>query len=165
MKRSFRTGLEGVAWILMCVLLDQGSKYWVQQWMWGLSYHRVTAFFNIVTAWNFGVGWGFFPCTSWMGKFFLVGVTVIFLSLLWHWYCRAECRSHKLGLALILGGGLSNVLDRVIHGAVFDFLDLHFCKYHFHTFNIADTLISIGFLILLQNILGWNVSKNFKKLP
>lgn len=102
-----------------------------------------------------GIGWGLFPASSWYGKLFLSLVAVIFVGILWKWYEKSHTASQQNGLILIMGGGLSNAIDRILHGGVFDFIDLHYGPHHFHTFNIADILISVGFIFLLADLWIW----------
>lgn len=133
------------------VAFDQAIKHWVvvifnlpaKGWV------EVTPFFNLAMAWNKGVSFGLFPqetdLTRWLLISFISAVT-IGLAV---WLRRAEGIWLKLALAFIIGGSIGNLIDRFRWGAVADFLDFHAFGWHFWTFNIADSAISIGVILLL----------------
>jgi signal peptidase II len=84
------------------------------------------------------------------GRWMLVAMTAaIAIGVAW-WITREEKRGDQLALSLVLGGALGNIVDRVRHGYVVDFADLHFGAFRpFLVFNVADAAISIGVVILL----------------
>lgn len=110
----------------------------------------VTSFFNIVRVHNTGAAFSFLASASgWQRWFFTaigLGAAIFILYLL---------RSHpgqklfSFALACILGGAVGNVIDRLLHGYVVDFLDFHYAGWHFPAFNIADAAISIGAACLI----------------
>ncbi len=159
---SFRC-LHGVLCITLCTLMDHSVKNLVQRWLVTDHGMVITPFFSVVKKWNMGVGWGLFPASSWHGRVCLSAVAIIFVGILWHWYEKSYTSFQKNGLILVMGGGISNTLDRILHGGVFDFLDLHYGPHHFHTFNIADILISIGFFFLLADLWIWKKNTFFSK--
>lgn len=109
----------------------------------------MTPFFNLVMVWNTGVSFGLFqedtPLRSWI----LIGVAVAVLVWLGLWLWRAQHRLAALALGVIIGGAIGNIIDRVRFGAVFDFLDFHAFGWHWPAFNVADSAIVIGVLLLL----------------
>ena len=84
-------------------------------------------------------------------SFFLIGVTiaVILLIIYYIWKIKAEEKFFTFPLSLILGGAVGNLIDRLRFGDVVDFLDFYIVSYHWPAFNIADSAISIGAIILL----------------
>ena len=76
-----------------------------------------------------------------------LGVTIVAVLLAWLW--RGHGRVLSLALGLVIGGALSNILDRARHGAVTDFLDLHLAAYHWPAFNLADVAVVTGTALLL----------------
>ena len=110
---------------------------------------EVTSFFNLVPVWNRGVSFGIFAdgpeITRWLLTVFALVVSVI-LGL---WMARGGRRLLVFGLALIIGGAIGNVIDRVRFGAVIDFVDLHAGGYHWPAFNIADAAIFCGVVMLI----------------
>ena len=110
---------------------------------------EVTSFFNLVPVWNRGVSFGIFAdgpeITRWLLTVFALVVSVM-LGL---WMVRGGGRLLVFGLALIIGGAIGNVIDRVRFGAVIDFFDLHAGGYHWPAFNIADAAIFCGVVMLI----------------
>ncbi len=109
----------------------------------------VTGFFNLVLVWNYGVSFGMFNTGSPWNAVILTAVAVIVAGSLTWWLRSIPGRWAQGALGLIIGGALGNAVDRVIHGAVVDFVDLHVSGYHWPAFNVADAAISIGALILV----------------
>ena len=112
---------------------------------------RVTDFFDYVLVWNTGISYGLLdglPVWS-LGVIMLVAIAALSV-----WWLRAETALIRMGLALCIGGALSNALDRLIYGAVADFFHLHWGTWSFYIFNIADVAITIGVILLLADLLG-----------
>lgn len=106
--------------------------------------------FDFTLVHNYGVSLGLFVAESNMGRWILVAVTAAIAAVVSRWLWTEKSRSDALGLGLILGGAIGNIVDRVRVGYVIDFLDLHFGTFRpFLVFNIADAAITVGVLILL----------------
>ncbi len=106
--------------------------------------------FNLVWVENYGVSMGFLTVESNAGRWLLVGLTTAIATAVTIWMWREKARGDVLALALVLGGAIGNILDRVRFGYVVDFLDLHFGDWHpFLVFNVADAAITIGVLLLI----------------
>lgn len=132
------------------LVLDQASKLWIlESVMQPPSVIEVTPFFNIVLAWNRGVSFGMFNQQSEYGPFLLTGLAVAIIIGLTVWLWRATTRASVLALGMIIGGAAGNVADRVQYGAVVDFLDFHVAGYHWPAFNIADSAVCVGAVILV----------------
>ena len=106
--------------------------------------------FNLTWVENRGISLGLFTADSELGRWLLVAMTAaIAVGVAW-WIRREESRGDQFALALVLGGALGNIVDRVRFGYVVDFADLHFGAFRpFLVFNVADAAISIGVIILL----------------
>ncbi|MCW9001683.1 MAG: signal peptidase II [Rhodospirillales bacterium] len=113
----------------------------------------VTSFFNLVMAWNTGISFGMFASDSPLNRWLLPGLALVVVAGLAIWLYRTSCRFIGIGLALIIGGAVGNVIDRVRFGAVADFLDIHLAGYHWPAFNVADSAITIGAAILILDSL------------
>ena len=99
---------------------------------------------------NPGISLGLFPASSDAMRWVLVGVTAAIAIGVAYWISRENKRWDQIALGMVLGGALGNILDRVRHGYVVDFADLHFGEFRpFFIFNVADAAISIGVAILL----------------
>ncbi len=112
---------------------------------------NVTPFFDIVMVWNCGISYGLFKATGLLGTVLLAVFSLAAVAALSWWLSRAETRFLGLGLGLIVGGALGNVVDRVIYGAVADFFDFHAFGHHWYVFNIADAAITVGVLVLIAD--------------
>ena len=153
--------LEKKIWIIAVsiFIFDQLTKYWI---IWKLNVGEVVPvmpFFNLVHYKNRGAAFGMFHNSSPEFRLVFFGlVTLVFLTLIVYWLGTASLkdRAYRLGLALILGGALGNVKDRVIFQEVTDFLDFYVGSYHWPAFNVADSAITVGvcWVMLLQ--LPWH---------
>ena len=115
---------------------------------------------NIVRSQNAGVAFGIFnETTSHNRTLLLIAVSLIAVAILaaMLWRIDRQDRLTATGLALVLGGALGNVFDRVRQGTVTDFLDLYFGTYHWYIFNLADTAICIGAGLMMLSI--WRTRK------
>ncbi len=114
------------------------------------DYLELLPFFDLRWTPNFGISLGLFEAQSvemrWMLVFGTAAIAVIVLL----WMLRERAKGDIFGLALILGGALGNILDRVLYGYVIDYADLHIGEFRpFMIFNVADAAITIGVLIIL----------------
>ncbi|MBV8731312.1 MAG: signal peptidase II [Acidobacteriia bacterium] len=125
------------------------------------TYRIVPGFFDIVHSQNRGVAFGLFNdgASGWstgvLSLFSLAAVLVI-SAILWNAgrpHSFSEGRWSQVGLALILGGAVGNLFDRIVWGRVTDFLELYIGDYHWPTFNVADSAIVIGSGLLLVDLL------------
>ena len=110
----------------------------------------VLPIFNLTWTENYGISLGKFEASTDTGRWILVAVTSAIAAGVAYWIGRERLRGDQAALALILGGALGNILDRIRHGYVVDFADLHFGAFRpFLVFNVADAAITIGVVILL----------------
>jgi signal peptidase II len=153
---------------LLVFLLDQATK-WVVTYPLDLRNQPdqsifVTSFFNLHWVENKGVSLGLLSANGEMGRWLLVALTgpiAIFVAL---WLWREKRRDDSAALALVLGGALGNILDRVRLGFVVDFADLHFGTWRpFLVFNVGDAAITIGVLLLLVRALLTRGDRGTKK--
>ena len=132
------------------ILLDQLTKIAVlKTFTYGES-RPITGFFNLVLAYNKGAAFSFLAAAGGWQRWFFTGLGVA-AALFIVWLLKRH-RGQKMfcfALALILGGALGNVIDRVIYGHVVDFLDFYLHNYHWPAFNVADCGITIGAVLLI----------------
>ena len=106
--------------------------------------------FNLTYTENNGISLGLLNATTSVGRWMLVAMTSAIAVAVAVWIGREKHRLDQMALGLVLGGALGNILDRVRHGYVVDFADLHFGDFRpFLVFNVGDAAISIGVVILL----------------
>ncbi len=106
----------------------------------------LTPFFDLVMAWNHGVSYGLLTTHT---QSLLVIITILISLVLWMWACRTSRPLTAAALGLVIGGALSNALDRLMHGAVADFFLLHWQAWNWYVFNPADMAIVAGVGLLL----------------
>lgn len=141
----------GIPLALFCFVADQATKWWIlNQVMNPPRVIPVTGFFNLVLGRNTGVSFGLFGnAPPWMLMTFALAIAGGLLV----WMKRAESRLTATSLGLIVGGALGNLLDRLRHGGVTDFLDFHLAAYHWPAFNLADAAIVGGVgLLLIESV-------------
>lgn len=138
---------------LLVLACDQWSKYWVQK---TLPLHRplelIPGFLNFTHVENTGVAFGLFAARGdRMGTLLLTATGLIALAVvsIYFWKVAREEGRLLLALALVMGGAVGNLVDRVMTGSVTDFIDAYFKSYHWHTFNVADSAITTGVLLIL----------------
>ncbi|MEX0693961.1 MAG: signal peptidase II [Rhodospirillales bacterium] len=147
---SRRPAAIGALIAVVVLILDQASKFWIlYDVMQPPKVIEVTPFFNIVLAWNRGVSFGMFNNLGDFGPYLLTGLAVVIILVLAFWLWRANSRLSAVSLALIIGGAVGNVIDRLQYGAVVDFLDFHGFGYHWPAFNVADSAICVGATMLV----------------
>ncbi len=143
-------------WIVAALALaaDQASKNLL---LYGYDFYAlgpaaridITAFFDLVMVWNRGVSYGLFQADGMTGTLLLTGVSLIAVLALSWWLRTADRRFLALGLGLVIGGALGNLIDRVLYGAVADFFHFHAFGYDWYVFNVADAAITVGVVALL----------------
>ena len=117
----------------------------------GGEFIRVTDFFDYVLVWNTGISYGLLGDLPVWALGIIMLVAIIALSV---WWVRTDQMLVRLGLALALGGALSNALDRLLYGAVADFFHFHWGEWSFYIFNLADVAITAGVILLLLDAVG-----------
>ena len=134
----------------LVLVLDQASKAWVLASFRLMEGHVVTPFFNLVFVFNSGAAFSFLAgAGGWQKWFFVVLASGISLWLLTLLRRHAAERLLPAALSLILGGVVGNVIDRLRFDAVVDFLDFHLAGYHWPAFNVADSAITVGVVLML----------------
>ena len=143
-----RLGFVTAAIILV---LDQLSKNWLIGLMAEEGPRALTPFFNLVMVWNRGVSFGFLNAatTPALQQWLLIGMSLAMTGLLLVWLKKADQALLRLALGGVIGGALGNAIDRLRFGAVADFFDFHAFGYHWPAFNIADSAIVMGVVVLL----------------
>jgi signal peptidase II len=140
---------------LAVVLVDQIAKAGVLAYFAGSDVEPtpLTPFLDLALRWNRGVSFSLFARDSAAGQIALVVLTLAVTGVLILWLFRSRSALPAVGLGLIIGGALGNAIDRVAHGAVVDYLDLHAFGRHFFVFNAADAAINIGVALLILDLL------------
>ena len=142
----------GVILILsITILLDQLSKYIAFIVLFKEKQVLIiNHYLNFRPVWNDGISFGMLQGHGNFGRFIFI-IIALMISLWIILYSKKLNTIGFIGYNMIAGGAIGNVIDRVIHGKVIDFIDVHYEEYHWPTFNIADSFIFIGVLLFLYN--------------
>lgn len=145
---------KGSALAALVLVLDQITKWWiVDVVMRPPRIIPVAPFFNLVMGWNRGVSFGLFSSGPGIIDWLLPIAVLAITGALVVWLYRAESLRVAIGIGLIVGGAIGNLIDRLRFGAVADFLDFHAAGYHWPAFNLADSGITVGAALLILDSL------------
>jgi len=153
-KTTFsKTSSAMLPWLglaLIIFIADQFTKVLI------LGYYQlgdatyVTSFFNVVRVHNSGAAFSFLANAGGWQRWFFTGIGIAAtIFIVWMLRAHAGQKLFSFALSCILGGAVGNVVDRMMHGYVVDFLDFHYAGWHFPAFNIADGAITIGAVCLI----------------
>ena len=152
------------AWLLLSavvVALDQLTKHVVQQTVPFGSPIRVTPFFDLVLVYNPGAAFSFLSTApGWQRELFIGIAAVAAVLIVFLLRRNVADRLFSFALSLILGGALGNLVDRILLGAVVDFLHFHVAQYYWPAFNVADSAITCG-----AGLLIWDSLRRSKARP
>ncbi len=148
---------RGMAIAASAFVADQASKALI---LYALELPRLGTvellpFLAFTMVWNAGISMGI-PLGDLFGgadagRIGLIVLTLAISLYLWRWLRRSVRRGEMWGLGLVLGGAMGNLVDRVVYGAVADFIHVFGFGYHFYVFNVADAAISIGVIVLIAD--------------
>jgi len=176
--KNYIKPLIGFGLIIDFIILDQISKWFILEYVfkpeleletlgvmdWLTSEFRLpfisielTSFFNLTMVWNQGISFGLFQNGNPWPLTIIALVISGFFSI---WLARTKSWVEAISLSMVIGGALGNVIDRLHFGAVADFFDFHIMGWHYPAFNIADSCITIGIVILVVNSLFFDTSNN-----
>ena len=156
MARTTLVGRSGASmwpwlgWAVLLLVADQVTKTLI------LGNYRlgdatyITSFFNIVRAHNTGAAFSFLSDAGGWQRWLFTGIgAAATIFIVWQLRAHPGQRLFSFAMASILGGAVGNVVDRLLHGYVVDFLDFHLNGWQFPAFNIADTAITVGAVCLI----------------
>lgn len=165
---GLRAGASNWLWLAVVVMaLDQWTKYLVAQNLDEFERIVVLPMFELMRLHNEGAAFSFLSDASGWQRWLFVGLAVAVSAGILVWLRRLPSNGQNLlaaGLALILGGALGNVIDRVLWGHVIDFIRVHYEEHYFPAFNVADTAITLGAIcLILDNLLEYDRARAAKK--
>lgn len=146
-----RSGLRWIVVSIIVIILDRLTKFMALRGLTEYVPYKITSFFNLTLSYNKGAAFSFLNQASGWQMWFFGGLAIIVSVALLIWLSRISYRERwlSIALALIIGGALSNLIDRIYYGHVIDFLQLHVANWYWPTFNVADSAICIGAFMLL----------------
>ena len=137
---------------LATFILDRVTKLMAKKYLKLKTIDIVPGFFSLRYAENKGAAFSILSTgNEILRKIFLIIIPIIVIVWIVHYILTNDIKDKKLliGLSLILGGALGNLYDRLFYGRVLDFLDFHISSYHWPTFNLADTFVFLGCVLVL----------------
>ncbi|HQM43654.1 MAG TPA: signal peptidase II [Smithellaceae bacterium] len=139
------------------IAIDQLTKAVITEKLFMYGTHKVIdGFFNLVYVMNPGAAFGFLSRTPELFRYsFFIGITVLAMLLIIYYLVKSENEKAiiTLSLALIFGGAVGNLIDRIRFGAVVDFLDFYIGNWHWPAFNAADSAITVGAALMLWEMI------------
>ena len=143
------------------VFADQIAKWFAQQFLVLGESYPITRFLNWYLVYNPGAAFSFLAdAAGWQRWFFIIFGIVAAVVIVWIIKKNQSDRLLCCSLALILGGAIGNVIDRLHFGAVLDFIDVHYAGWHWPAFNLADSAITLGALLII-----WGEINRLMKKP
>ncbi len=147
---------SGVRWLWLAILIfiaDIGIKLVVMSSM-GYGWENrieVLPFFNLLYVHNYGAAFSFLSDEEGWQRWLFTAIAFIVTAMLTYWMSKLPAKEkwNNIAYALIIGGAVGNVFDRVVHGFVVDYLDVYWGNYHWPAFNLADSAICIGAAMII----------------
>jgi signal peptidase II len=146
---------------LLALVLDQGSKLAVDNTMQLYQSIPVLPFFKLTYVHNTGAAFSFLSQAGGWQRWFFAGLALVISVVITVWLSRLQKHETLLAIALslILGGAVGNLIDRLAYGYVIDFLDVYYGTWHWPAFNIADSAITLGVVLMLAESFGLGKNK------
>ena len=144
-------------WIAIVVgVLDQLTKFVIADYLEQREEVNLMLFLSLRLVHNTGAAFGFLSSAGgWQNIFFIIIALLACAVILWLiWRLETKDTLLASGLTLVLGGAAGNLTDRLIHGYVIDFIDFHYRTWHWPVFNVADSAITVGAVLLVIDALG-----------
>ncbi|HAM50763.1 MAG TPA: signal peptidase II [Nitrospiraceae bacterium] len=133
---------------LLAAIIDQLSKYMVRTFLQPFQTIRILPFLQLVSVRNEGAAFGLFKGFG-NTAFIVISVAAIILIS----FLLITNRENRLGLSLILGGAMGNLIDRIVFGKVTDFIDVFAGNFHWPAFNVADSALTVGLIVMVLSSL------------
>ncbi|MBN1683893.1 MAG: signal peptidase II [Gammaproteobacteria bacterium] len=152
--------IKNYRWLLLSLFivgLDQFTKYLALVYLVPFKPLKLSPFLNLTLTYNYGIAFSLFNQSTAFYHWILIILTGAIAGLVFIWMGRLQ-RIEKLkvcGLALVLGGALGNLINRIFLGYVIDFIDFYIKNWHWPAFNLADSAICFGVFLILLSLMRW----------
>jgi signal peptidase II len=160
---TMTTTVKNVAWGWflfsgLLLLIDQVSKWWVVNHIAFGEFVNLVPSMSLTLTYNTGVAFSLFSQKAAIGRILLITFVCVISLIVAVWLAQTprEEKWNKAALALILGGALGNLADRIVYGHVIDFIDFYIKQWHWYTFNLADCFITVGALMTIKSLIFSN---------
>ncbi|MCX7106752.1 MAG: signal peptidase II [Methylococcales bacterium] len=156
--------LSRLKWLglsLLALILDQASKLVIASSMQLYQSIPITSFFKLTYVRNTGAAFSFLSDAGGWQRWFFAVLAILISIIIAVWLTRLKKQETLLAVALslILGGAMGNLIDRLAYGYVIDFLDVYYQTWHWPAFNVADSAITLGVMLMLLESFGLVVTK------
>ncbi len=145
-------------WIAVAVLVfDQASKWLALEKLLLHESIPLMPFLNLTLVYNKGAAFGFLSTASGWQNLFFIGIALVATVVILYLLRRTgpKDRFMAVALMLILGGAIGNLIDRLFYGHVVDFIDVYYGSWHWPAFNVADSAITVGAIMIALDAVGW----------
>lgn len=149
--RVRQRGITVAAAAFIVIVLDQLHKWWMLEQL-GMATRdpiELLPFFRLVMVWNQGVSFGMLTHDVSYMRWFLIAVALFICAVMLRLGLRSDLKLERIGYGMVIGGALGNVVDRLRFGAVADFFHFHVGSFSWPAFNVADSAICLGVILLL----------------
>ena len=154
-KFSIKKNISLIIIFFSIILFDQLTKILVVKNFQLYESMSIFPLFNLTFVVNYGFAFGFLNNSS-LNQIIVICVIFSIIAYFLYLLFKTQDQFFRFSLILVLSGAVGNFIDRVIHGFVIDFIDIYLGSYHWPDFNIADSSITIGFILIMFNILFLN---------
>tara|TARA_A100001015_G_scaffold117672_2_gene130527 strand:+ start:2955 stop:3434 length:480 start_codon:yes stop_codon:yes gene_type:complete len=154
-KFSIKKNISLIIIFFSIILFDQLTKILVVKNFQLYESMSIFPLFNLTFVVNYGFAFGFLNNSS-LNQIIVICVIFSIIAYFLYLLFKTQDQFFRFSLILVLSGAVGNFIDRVIHGFVIDFIDIYLGSYHWPAFNIADSSITLGFILIMFNILFLN---------
>ena len=154
-KLSIKKNISIITTFLLIIFFDQLTKILVIKNFQLYESLSILPFFNLTFIVNYGFAFGFLNNPS-LNQIIVILVIFSIIAYFLYLLIKTQDQFFRFSLILVLSGAVGNFIDRVLHGFVVDFIDIYSGSYHWPAFNLADSSITLGFILIMFNILFLN---------
>jgi len=154
-KLSIKNNISIIATFFLIIFFDQLTKILVIKNFQLYESLSILPFFNLTFIVNYGFAFGFLNNPS-LNQIIVILVIFSIIAYFLYLLIKTQDQFFRFSLILVLSGAVGNFIDRVLHGFVIDFIDIYLGSYHWPAFNLADSSITLGFILIMFNILFLN---------
>ena len=154
-KLSIKKNISIITTFLLIIFFDQLTKILVIKNFQLYESLSILPFFNLTFIVNYGFAFGFLNNPS-LNQIIVILVIFSIIAYFLYLLIKTQDQFFRFSLILVLSGAVGNFIDRVLHGFVIDFIDIYLGSYHWPAFNLADSSITLGFILIMFNILFLN---------
>jgi signal peptidase II len=154
-KLSIKNNISIITTFFLIIIFDQLTKILVIKNFQLYESLSILPFFNLTFIVNYGFAFGFLNNPS-LNQIIVILVIFSIIAYFLYLLIKTQDQFFRFSLILVLSGAVGNFIDRVLHGFVIDFIDIYLGSYHWPAFNLADSSITLGFILIMFNILFLN---------